>query len=273
MTLEAGRLARQAGADVMGVTAQKESPMAKEFPCLITNPGSAGKDYVDQVGLILGNFSFSLAALYLVGLHIGQSRGHLDCKRVAEIESDLKAIPHAVEEAMRRSAEVDRYLEGESGEADFYFLGAGPGYGIARFYQAKFFEQAQRPVYGVELEEFIHEQFLLLRPDKEAHVWFIAPLDRSRERALEAMAGCQELGARVIAVTTAGDDRIREKANTVFSIEATSEMFAPLVSVVPGELLGIHAFARWGSEPFSASTRGRQIAASRRLTREGERKS
>jgi glucosamine--fructose-6-phosphate aminotransferase (isomerizing) len=267
MTLEAGRVARRAGVDVIGVTAQGESRMSQELPCLVTNPGLASNDYVDQAALILGNYSLSLAALYWVAIHIGQNRGHLDDKVTREIEAEIKAIPNAVEQAMSYSTEVDKYLESVSDEADFYFLGAGPSYGVALFYQAKFFEQIQRPVYSVELEEFPHEQFYLLRPDADAQVWFVAPLDRSRERALEVMAGCQEMGARVIAVTTSHDDQIREKADLVFPVEATSEMFSPLVSVVPGELLGIHAFARWGTGPSSESSRRRTRAVSKQLTR------
>jgi glucosamine 6-phosphate synthetase-like amidotransferase/phosphosugar isomerase protein len=157
-----------------------------------------------------------------------------------------------------------------SDEADFYFLGAGPSYGAALFYQAKFFEQARRPVYGVELEEFTHEQFLLLRPGRDAQAWFIVPQGHSQGRTLEVMAGCREMGARIVAVTTLPDDQMQEKADLTFPVGAVSEMFSPLASIVPGELVGIHAFARWGSEPFFASNRGRQMAASKRLTRESE---
>ena len=75
------------------------------------------------------------------------------------------------------------------------------------------------------------------------------------------------MGARVIAVTTSHDVEIQEKADLTFPVEAASEMFSPLVSVVPGELLAIHAFRRWRSESFSASGRGRQMAISMHLTR------
>jgi glucosamine--fructose-6-phosphate aminotransferase (isomerizing) len=267
MTLEAGRAARRAGVDVIGVTGQGESPMSQELPCLVTNPGLASNDHVDQTALILGNYSFSLAALYWVAIHIGQNCGHFDDKGAREVGAEIKAIPNAVEQAMSYSTEVDKYLEGVSNEGEFYFVGAGPSYGVALFYQAKFFEQARRPVYGVELEEFPHEQFYLLRPDADAQVWFVVPLDRSRERALEVMAGCQEMGAQVIAVTASDDDQIRERADLVFPVEATSEMFSPLVSVVPGELLGIHAFARWGIGPSFAFSRSRTRLVSKRLTR------
>jgi glucosamine 6-phosphate synthetase-like amidotransferase/phosphosugar isomerase protein len=156
-----------------------------------------------------------------------------------------------------------------SDEADFYFLGAGPSYGVALFYQAKFFEQAQRPVYGVELEEFAHEQFFLLRPGTDAQVWFIVPSGRSWGRTLEIMAGCREMGAHVVAVTDARDAEMQGKADLTFPVEATSETFSSLVSAVPGELLGIHAFERWGGGPSFACKRRRQMAISEQLTREG----
>jgi glucosamine--fructose-6-phosphate aminotransferase (isomerizing) len=269
MTLEAGRVARQAGVDVIGITAQKESRMAQELLCLTITPGLSGRDHVDQIALMLGNFSFSLAALYLIAIHIGQKRGHLDAKRVMGLQAEIKAIPQLVEEAISCSAQISEYLESVSDEADFYFLGAGPSYGAALFYQAKFFEQAQRPVYGVELEEFPHEQFFLLRPDVDAQVWFIVPLGSSQERALEIMTGCQEMGARAIAVVTSRDDQVSRKADLALPVEITSEMFSPLVSVMPGELLGVHVFGRWGSGASFVSNRGRQMLVSGRLTRQG----
>jgi len=269
MTLEAGRVARQAGVDVVGVTTQKASHMAQEFPCLTTFPDISSTGDVDQVALILGNFSFSLAALYLAALHIGHVRGHLDDRRAGQLEAEIRAAPAAVGRAINCSTQIRAYLESVSNEADFYFLGAGPSYGVALFYQAKFFEQAQRPVYGVELEEFTHEQFFLLRPGQDAQVWFVVPPGCGRERALEVMAGCREIGAHVIAVTSSHDSQIQEKADLTFPVTATSEVFSPLVSVVPGELLGIHAFGRWGGGPSFASKRRHLMAISKRLTREG----
>jgi len=263
-TLEAGRVARQAGCDVIGITAQKGSRLTQEFPCLVAVPKLIGDDHVDQAALVLGNFSFSLAALYRVAIHIGRCRHHPG-KTVEEIESEMRAIPDAITEAIHHSTAIRAHLDATSDEADFYFLGAGPSFGAALFYQAKFFEQARRPVYGVELEEFAHEQFSLLRPGKDAQVWFIVPQGHSQKRTLEVMTACREMGARVIAVTTYP---VQENADLTLSIGAVPEMFSPLVSVVPGELLGIHAFACWGSEPFFASSRDRQVKVGRQLTRE-----
>jgi glucosamine--fructose-6-phosphate aminotransferase (isomerizing) len=269
MTLEAGRVARQTGVNVIGVTTQKESPMAHEFPCLTTTLSLSSRDHVDQIALMLGNFSFSLTALYQIAIHIGKKRGHLGAKKVLDLQAEIEAIPHLVEQAIGWSTKISEYLESVSDDADFYFLGAGPSYGAALFYQAKFFEQAQRPVYGVELEEFPHEQFYLLRPGVDAQVWFVVPSGSSQERALEIMTGCQEMGTRTIAVVTSRDDQIRKKADLALPIGITSEMFSPLVSVVPGELLGIHAFGRWGSGPSFAASRERQMLISERLTRQG----
>jgi len=279
MTLEAARVARRAGVNLVGIThgstvhrktvAQKDSSMASEFPCLVTTPGLSGSEYMDQAALMLGNYSFSLAALYLVALHIGQCRSHLDDGVVRKIEAEIDAIPNAIEEAMGYSTEIREYLEDVSDEADFFFLGAGPSYGVALFYQAKFFEQAQRPVYGVQLEEFMHEQFFLLRRSEDAQVWFVVPPGMGQERTLEIMDGCREMDACVIAVTTSlNDEQVRENADLTFSVKAVPEMLSPLVSVVPGEVLGICAFARWGGGDSFISNRRRQMAIGKHLTRE-----
>jgi glucosamine--fructose-6-phosphate aminotransferase (isomerizing) len=272
MTLEAGRVARQAGARVIGVTAHTGSPMAQEFSSLITAPGASSGDTADQVALILGNFSFSLAALYLAAVHLGHRRGHLDVETARQTEAQIRAIPSTVQEALGCSASVHQYLEQVSDQADFYFLGAGPSYGIALFCQAKFFEQARRPVYGVQMEEFSHQQFFLLQRGVDAQVWFVAPQGRSRDRVQSIVTGCRDMGAHTIAIATSDDDQIRDQVDLTFPVPTTSEMFSPLVSAVPGELLGIYAFGRWGIERSFASKRRRQIAISTQLTREGQSK-
>jgi glucosamine--fructose-6-phosphate aminotransferase (isomerizing) len=266
-TLEAGRVARQAGAGSIGITSQDSSRLVQEFPCLIAAPDFSSSDAAGQMALILGNFCFSLAALYLVALRLGQCCGHLDEQAVGEFEVEIGALPEAIEQATHASAEVQEYVEGVSDEADLYFVGAGPSHGVALFYQAKLFEQVQRPVYGIELEEFAHEQFLLLRPGRESWVWFIAPPGRSRERVLELMAGCREADAHVVAVASPHDEQVQGQAHRTFAVEADAEMFSPLVTAVPGEFLGIHAFGRWGSV-VSTPVRRRQMA---QLTRGKER--
>jgi glucosamine--fructose-6-phosphate aminotransferase (isomerizing) len=259
-TLEAGRAARQAGVDAIGITSQKTSTMVQEFPCLTLAPDLSSNDAAEQVALILGNFSFNLVAL-----HLGQRCGHPQPQKLKHAVAEIEAVPEAIERATRASSEIQEYLEGVSDQADFYFIGAGPSHGVALFYQAKFFEQAQRPVYGVELEEFAHEQFLLLRPDRDAQAWFIAPHGPGRERVLEIMAGCREADAHVVAVTNSDEACVQGQAHVTFAVEAASEMFSPLVSVVPGELLGIHALGRWGNVA-STNVRRRQMA---QLTRGG----
>ena len=237
-----------------------------------TDAAVSGSDPVDQVALMLGNFSFSLAALILLAIYFGRRLEILDDKTVEKIDAEIRMVPGAIDRAMEYSGEINQYLEGVSDEADFYFLGAGPSHGVALFYQAKFFEQAQRPVYGAQLEEFTHEQFFLLCPDKDAQVWLIAPHGHSRERARETIAACRGMGAHTIAVSQSTPRphhrRAPIDADWTLTVPVTSEMLSPLVSVVPGELLGIHAFARWGSGPLSASERRRQMAISKRLTRE-----
>ena len=270
-TLEAGRVAREAGAAVVGITAKRESELACEGPCLIASPDLSTTDPVDQVALMLGNFSFSLAALYVMAIHLGERLGRLQAGEAEARAAEIGALPAAIERAMGCSSTIENYLGTVDDEADFYFVGAGPSTGVALFYQAKFFEQAQRPVYAAELEEFTHEQFFLLRPSRDAEVWFIAPQSRSTERAREVMAACRELGARVVAVTSRDGDAAQKVTDLTLPIAPVSEMFSPLVSTVPGGLLGIHAFGRWGSGPLSTSERHQQMAIGRKLTR-GERK-
>jgi fructoselysine-6-P-deglycase FrlB-like protein len=263
-TLEAAEVARRSGAEVLGVTAEAEGALATRFPSLLVAPPVAADDVAGQGARLLGNFLFSLAGLQLLAAHAARGWGQALEPAVDDAFEDL---PDLVEAAVDHAGAVGAYLGDAREDADFYFLGAGPSYGAALFYQAKFFEQARRPVFGAQLEEFAHEQIFLLRPEADAHVWFIAPRGRSRDRAVKIMAGCRELGARVTAVTTTADAALDEVAQLVVPLGELPEVVSPSVTVMPGQLLGLHAFARWGRGERFASRRAQQMSVAHGLTR------
>jgi glucosamine--fructose-6-phosphate aminotransferase (isomerizing) len=67
-----------------------------------------------------------------------------------------------------------------------------------------------------------------------------------REKVISNVLEVKVRGARVIAVATEGDEGIREHADEVISIPRTDWMLAPLLAVIPLQLLAYHIARRRG---------------------------
>ena len=66
------------------------------------------------------------------------------------------------------------------------------------------------------------------------------------ERVVLREGGVRARGARVIAVATEGDDTIAEHADDVIRVPRTDWMLAPLLAVIPLQLLAYHIARRRG---------------------------
>jgi glucosamine--fructose-6-phosphate aminotransferase (isomerizing) len=60
------------------------------------------------------------------------------------------------------------------------------------------------------------------------------------EKVISNIQEVRARGARVIAVVTEGDDRVTGHADELISVPATNWMLAPLLAVIPLQLLAYH---------------------------------
>jgi len=76
--------------------------------------------------------------------------------------------------------------------------------------------------------------------DEEMPVFFIATKDSSYEKVVSNIQEVKARKGKVIAVVTEGDTQVKAIADHVIEIPETHEAFAPLVAVVPLQLLSYH---------------------------------
>jgi glucosamine--fructose-6-phosphate aminotransferase (isomerizing) len=76
----------------------------------------------------------------------------------------------------------------------------------------------------------------------------LAPRDGAYDRMAGNIEEVRARGARVIAVTNAGDDRVAATADVVVEVPATAELLAPLVTVVPLQFLAYHVAVGLGRD-------------------------
>ncbi len=91
---------------------------------------------------------------------------------------------------------------------------------------------------GYPAAEMKHGPIALI--DEEMPVVFIATKDSSYDKILSNIQEVAARKGRVIAIVSKGDNNIKEMAEFVVEIPSTHEALAPIVSVIPLQLLSYH---------------------------------
>ena len=240
-TLGAVRTARQKGAPVVAICNVVGSALSREAHGVIyTHAGP-------EIGVAsTKTFTATIAALYLLALHLGRVRGRVTADAGRQRLQELIEVPRLVEAALAREeaiAELTRHL---FQRRDFLYLGRGPHYPIALEGALKLKELSYIHAEGYPGGEMKHGPIALI--DESMPVVALMPRDATYDRML---ANIEEVRARdglVIAVANEGDEAIGEKAAHVITVPAAAELVTPLILTIPLQLFAYHIAVRRGCD-------------------------
>jgi len=247
-TVEALTLARQHGALTVALTGNGESRAARAAEKVFA---VSTESYGRSPGV--RTYAMSLLSLYLLAIRLGEVAARYTQSDADDLRAELLRAAETIEATIAASAQAALAVGTETGAApNFVFVGSGPNYATALFGAAKMVEAAGKHVIGQEMEEWAHLQYF--SKEAETPTVLIAPPGESHDRAVELVQVMRHLGRRIIAVVAEDDRDIAPHADVVFPIRGTvREMFSPLVSCVPVELLAA-AVAHASGEPYFRQT-------------------
>jgi glucosamine--fructose-6-phosphate aminotransferase (isomerizing) len=233
-TLAALRLARSRGATVLGVTNVMGSQIVRDADgVLFTRAGleigvAATKTFVSQV-----------AAMYLLALRLAELRETLPPARLTELVSALKHLPHHIAALLEAgSGQVEAIARTHHGSSFFLYLGRHVGLPVALEGALKLKEISYIATDAYAAGEMKHGPIALL--DEQTPVVCVATDSPVLDKVVSNMQEVRVRGAHVIAIVTEGNDEIAAHAEQVIAIPATDWMLAPLLAVVPLQLLAYH---------------------------------
>jgi glucosamine--fructose-6-phosphate aminotransferase (isomerizing) len=240
-TIGATTAARLKGCPILAITNVVGSALAREATgVLLMHAGP-------EIGVASTKaFSTMIVALYLLGLWLGRQRGTLGVEDVKKRIQDLVEIPRLVEKTLELDAHIAGIARHLSGVSDFLYLGRGMQYPIALEGALKLKEISYIHAEGYAGGEMKHGPIALIADGLP--VVALAPRDSTYERMLGNM---EEVCAReglLIAITHPGDKNATAKATYVIEVPPTAELLAPLVTVVPLQLLAYHIAVRRGCD-------------------------
>ncbi|HEY5162301.1 MAG TPA: glutamine--fructose-6-phosphate transaminase (isomerizing) [Terriglobales bacterium] len=198
-------------------------------------------------------FTAQLTALFLFALYLGEVRGALTPEQAREYITELNRLPGKLESVLAREEELEDLAKEYHRAQDFLFLGRGVHYPIALEGALKLKEISYIHAEGYPAGEMKHGPNALI--DEDLPVVILATCDKddpgSQVRYEKTVSNLREVKARsgrVIAIATEGDDEIREMADHVVCVPPAPELLAPILEVVPLQLLAYHIAVRRGCD-------------------------
>jgi glutamine---fructose-6-phosphate transaminase (isomerizing) len=240
-TLGAVKAARLKGTPILAITNVIGSALSREATATLYM--HAGP----EIGVASTKaFSTMVVATYLLGLWLGRLRGVLTAEDVRKRVQDLVEVPRLVEKTLELDGTMAGLARHLAGARDFLFLGRGLQYPIALEGALKLKELSYIHAEGYAGGEMKHGPIALI--DDGFPVVALAPRDGSYERMLGNIEEVRAREGQVIAVVQTGDKLVASKSQHVIEVPAAADLLAPLITVVPLQLLAYHIAVRRGCD-------------------------
>jgi glucosamine--fructose-6-phosphate aminotransferase (isomerizing) len=232
-TLAAVKLAKQAGALVLGICNVVGSNIPRETDAgVYTHAGP-------EIGVASTKaFTAQVTVLAMMALLIGRKKNTLSEEQYHSYIKCLTEIPGKIEKILTHDSEFKNIAALYKLANNFLYLGRGYLFPVALEGALKLKEISYIHAEGYPAAEMKHGPIALI--DHRMPVVVLATKDSSHEKIV---SNIQEVKARngiVIAVVSEGESTITKMADHVLEIPITDPIFAPLLAVVPLQLIAYH---------------------------------
>lgn len=232
-TLAAIQQAKEQGALVFGIVNGVGSSIARESDTGI---------YI-HVGPEIGvastkAFTGQVTVLAMLSLALGMAKGTVTQQDYEQTIKELLLIPEKIEKVLEQNDKIQQISTRFTFAHNFLYLGRGYNYPVALEGALKLKEISYIHAEGYPAAEMKHGPIALV--DEEMPVVFIATHHALYQKIISNMQEVISRGGHIIAVVTEGDEQVRNMVDEVIEVPQTLACLAPLLSVIPLQLLSYH---------------------------------
>ncbi len=184
-------------------------------------------------------FTAQLAALLLLSLVIGKTRGRLSREREVEMLQALRALPGALAGALRSEPKIRQWARKFAGCEHALFLGRGLHYPIAMEGALKLKEISYIHAEAYAAGELKHGPLALV--DSRMPVIAIAPKDALLDKLKSNLQEVRARGGELYVLANRDANVSEEPGVHVIRMNDFPGVLSPIVSTVPLQLLAYHA--------------------------------
>jgi len=233
-TLAAVKVAKARGARALAICNVVGSAISRECDggTLLTRAGP-------EIGVASTKaYTTQLAALFLLAVKLGRLRGTLSVEAAREHLEALRSIPAGMEQMIREEAALLPVARRCALARDILFLGRGAQFPVALEGALKLKEISYIHAEGYAAGEMKHGPIALI--DEQMPVVVLATKEPAYEKTLGNMEEVRARGGHVYAVVTEGDTAAASLAEIAIPVPAAPPLLAPLLSIIPLQLLAYH---------------------------------
>lgn len=191
-------------------------------------------------------FTNSIMDQYLLACALGELRGTLTADRLRRLVEDAAHVPDLAGQVLDRDEEYQALANEFFKAQDFLFLGRGINYPIALEGALKLKEISYIHAEGYPAGEMKHGPIALI--DASMPVVALVTKDGLYDKMVSQVQQAKARGGVVIALATEGDEAIRREADHVIYVPAAPPLLAPIINVIPLQLLSYHIAVRRGCD-------------------------
>ncbi len=183
-------------------------------------------------------FTTQMIALYLLGIYLGRKLERLSVVDARALLDTLLQVPSEVEKAITLNWHVRDVARRYMNATSALYLGRGMLHPIALEGALKLKEISYIHAEGYAAGEMKHGPIALV--DEHTPTVVVTPRGPTYEKTFSNLEEIQARGGHVIGVGDADDEALRAKCNDYLALPPTTAWSAPIVAVVPLQLLAYH---------------------------------
>jgi glucosamine--fructose-6-phosphate aminotransferase (isomerizing) len=240
-TLAAATLAKERGSHLLAITNVVGSTLSRQADSVLyTRAGpeiavASTKAYLTM-----------LVAEYLLALQLGRARGTIDPELDATLTAALRRLPARVGEALKGEEDVIALAGRFEGHEDVYFIGRGLDHAVAMEGSLKMKEISYIHSEAMPAGELKHGTLALVT--EGTPVVTVLTQGAVYDKTISAVQEVKARGAFTIAVAYEDDDQVAKHADRVLRIPRVPDLLAPVVAIVPLQLLAYHVAVARGHD-------------------------
>jgi glucosamine--fructose-6-phosphate aminotransferase (isomerizing) len=240
-TLAALREAKRQGARVVAVTNVVGSSVAREADDVIyTWAGpeiavASTKAYTTQ-----------LMSMYLLALHLAALRGTLEPGEIGALLAEMKNLAAKAQRVLDNSAVIREFAGEIAAGRSLFYMGRGLDYAVAMEGSLKLKEVSYIHAEAYAAGELKHGTLALI--EENVPVVALATQEALFDKMVSNIQEVNARGASVLALAMEGLEEVEKVAKSVVYIPKTHPLLAPVLTVIPLQLLAYYTAVARGCD-------------------------
>ena len=232
-TLAALRESKKAGAKVLAVTNVVSSSVAREADDVLYT--WAGPEIAVASTKA---YSTQLIAMFLIGIYFAQVRGTIDKAYAEQLITEMRELPDKADTILEDMAGLESFLKKYAECQNTFFIGRGLDYAVAMEGCLKLKEISYMHAEAYAAGELKHGTLALIE-DGVPVVALATQMDLY-DKIVSNIKEVKARDAQVIGVTFKGNEELKKVVDHVVYIPKTERLLAPVLTVIPLQLLAYH---------------------------------